>query len=41
MDKVSEQLANAQVLDGEGKPHRLADQWKDRPALILWVRHFG
>jgi hypothetical protein len=34
-------LAAAGVLDTDGKPVRLADAWKDRPAVIVWLRHFG
>jgi hypothetical protein len=41
MNRVAPQLADAAVLDGEGREHRLGDQWKDRPAVIMWVRHFG
>lgn len=41
MDQVPEALANAEVLDIEGRPHRLGDLWKERPALLLFVRHFG
>jgi hypothetical protein len=41
MEHVTDTLANAQVLDVEGKPRRLGDLWKNRPALLLFVRHFG
>jgi hypothetical protein len=41
MDRVSPELSNAAVLDADGHEQRLGDQWKDRPALIMWVRHFG
>ena len=41
MDHVTDALANSQVLDVEGKPHRLGDLWKSGPALLLFVRHFG
>jgi hypothetical protein len=34
-------LANAEVVDTDEKPRPLSALWRDRPALILWVRHFG
>jgi hypothetical protein len=41
MDKVAPELADAAVSDADGKEHRLGDLWKDKPAVVLWVRHFG
>jgi hypothetical protein len=41
MDHVTDELARAEVLDVDGKPHRLDEFWRARPALILFVRHFG
>jgi hypothetical protein len=41
MEKASPGLGNVEVLDVEGNPHRLGDLWKERPALLLFVRHFG
>jgi hypothetical protein len=41
MEKVPEKLAQAQVLDDAGQPRRVADLWKERPAVIHFVRHFG
>ncbi|MHB8489956.1 MAG: peroxiredoxin-like family protein [Candidatus Dormibacteria bacterium] len=34
-------LAAATVLDIDDRPVRLADQWRDHPAVIVWLRHFG
>jgi hypothetical protein len=34
-------LGAATVLDIDGTPVRLADQWRDHPAVIVWLRHFG
>jgi hypothetical protein len=34
-------LGAATVLDSDGTPVRLADQWHDQPAVIVWLRHFG
>jgi hypothetical protein len=25
----------------QGEQKKLSDAWRDRPALILWMRHFG
>jgi hypothetical protein len=41
MERVSDALGAIEVLDIEGKPHRMSDLWRDRPVLIMWVRHFG
>ena len=34
-------LADAEVLDPDGKPTRLGDRWEDAPALVVFLRHFG
>jgi hypothetical protein len=34
-------LAGLEVRDGDDRPHRLGDLWRERPVLLLWVRHFG
>jgi hypothetical protein len=34
------ELAEATVRRGEDSV-RLSELWRDRPALLLWVRHFG
>ena len=36
-----DQLADLTVLDLESKPVRFGDLWKDRTAVIVFVRHFG
>jgi hypothetical protein len=41
MDKVPDTLANAEVLDAEGKPHKMAELWAAKPAVVHFVRHFG
>jgi hypothetical protein len=40
-EPISDELANAEVRDVEGRPQLLRGLWRERPALILWVRHFG
>jgi hypothetical protein len=34
-------LADVDVVDVEGKPHKLGELWKTQPALLHFVRHFG
>jgi AhpC/TSA antioxidant enzyme len=34
-------LGAATVLDPHGKPVQLAGEWADRPAVVVWLRHFG
>ena len=38
---VAERLGAITVLDPDGAPHRLADQWRDRTAVLVFIRHFG
>jgi len=38
---VDAALAAAEVKDAEGKPVRLGTLWSDKPAVVIWVRHFG
>jgi hypothetical protein len=35
------ELADAVVQDVEGRPAKLAEVWKDRPAVLVFLRHFG
>jgi len=39
--KVDPALADVEVKDTEGNPVRLGSLWADRPAVVIWVRHFG
>ena len=39
--KVDPALADAEVKDVDGRPVRLGSLWADRPAVVIWVRHFG
>lgn len=34
-------LADATVLDLEGRSVRLGSLWRGRPAILVFVRHFG
>ena len=39
--KVEPALADVEVKDPEGNPVRLGTLWAGRPAVLVWVRHFG
>ncbi len=39
--RASAELAGAPVVDTDGASRPLGELWRTRPALILWVRHFG
>ena len=41
METIAPALASAKVLDEEGNPHPLADAWREKTAVIAWVRQFG
>lgn len=34
-------LADATVIDRDGKSSKLGERWRDRPALLVFLRHFG
>ena len=34
-------LADTSLIDPDGEPHRLGDLWQERPAVLLFLRHFG
>lgn len=34
-------FGNVPLVDEEGRPARLADAWKDRPAIVAFLRHYG
>jgi hypothetical protein len=38
---LAESLAEIEVLDPQGRPVRLGDAWRDRPAVLVFIRHFG
>ena len=39
--RVSDELASVELRDTDDRPRPLGELWRDRPALVLWVRHFG
>lgn len=34
-------LAEMVLYDHEGSPVRLGDLWRERPAVLVWLRHYG
>ena len=41
MAGVADRLAPIEVLDPEGRSVRLGDQWRDKPVVLVFIRHFG
>lgn len=40
-DLSGEKIGEATVLDGMKKPVRLSSLWKEKTAVLVFVRHFG
>jgi hypothetical protein len=38
---LSSRLADISLPDADGKQWRLGDFWADRPAVIVFLRHYG
>ncbi len=34
-------LAGIELRDWQGETVRLADAWRDRPVVLVFIRHFG
>jgi prostamide/prostaglandin F2alpha synthase len=34
-------LADITLPDQDGNPVRLGDLWSERPAVLVWLRHYG
>ena len=41
MDQIPAGFTDIEVLDNQGQPHKLGELWRDHPAVIHFVRHFG
>ena len=41
MKQVSPEAAAATVLDLSGQPRALSTLWSERPAVLVFLRHFG
>lgn len=35
------QLGKTELVDPDGAPHVLGQFWRDQPAVLLFLRHFG
>jgi len=40
-DRIPAEAARAELLDLEGAEHTLAELWKARPVVLVFLRHFG
>jgi hypothetical protein len=36
-----ERLADTVLPDQDGRDVRLGDLWRERPAALVWLRHYG
>jgi len=34
-------LASVELADDDGARHRLGDLWRERPVVLVFLRHFG
>ena len=41
MSGVAEQLRDISALDLDGQPVALGSLWREQPAVLVFVRHFG
>jgi hypothetical protein len=39
--RVATRLAGIELSDGEGRPRALGEFWRDRPVVLVFIRHFG
>ena len=38
---IAEELGPIVALDADGREVRLGDLWRERPVVLVFVRHFG
>jgi hypothetical protein len=41
MQDVDAALAEIELEDWEGRTRRLGELWRERPVVLVFVRHFG
>jgi hypothetical protein len=41
MDSAVSTLANIELIDSDKNRVRLGDLWRDQPAVLVWLRHYG
>jgi hypothetical protein len=34
-------IADTRLPDSFGEEQRVGDLWRDRPAVLVWLRHYG
>jgi hypothetical protein len=39
--KRADALADITLPDHEGREVRIGDLWRERPAALVWLRHYG
>lgn len=39
--RLTNKLSGMVLSDWNGEPHELASYWKDRPIVLVFIRHFG
>jgi hypothetical protein len=39
--RISTRLAGIELADWRGEPVRLGSLWQERPAALVFIRHFG
>ncbi len=40
-EKAPKELMQARIFDEKGQPLLVSELWQGKPAVIMWVRHFG
>ena len=38
---IAERLAGMELLDADGRSVRLGSLWRERPIVLVFIRHFG
>jgi hypothetical protein len=38
---LAQRLEDVEVVDAEGRAVRLGEAWRERPVVLVFIRHFG
>ena len=38
---IARRLGRIELSDGQGGRHRLEELWRERPVVLVFIRHFG
>ena len=41
MTSIADRLAAIELTDDEGRAVKVGSAWSERPALLVFIRHFG